>query len=377
MTIQPMNNPPSPQPGNGGSFQTMFGGNYTDITANAMQQDGGYNSIKKVNGINVDKYALIKRFRNNRSSADQTQYKKDIALLKTLGYVTGKSPSRATVDKGYTNFVTDFYLSDTNELNDYVTQRISNTDDTFNGSRTSVSRQLSTPSEARDIITSAFKDYLGMLPGGKTITSFTKELSKLEKNLSARTTTTRDASGNATTTTVGGVATKADKEALALDFVSKVLEKQGLQNAGPTLNAGLTAIRKFANNYGIVIPDADVRGYAVQYLKDGKLDFITDKLKNIAKATYPGLAPLIDQGVEPIEISSQYRAAKSRLLEIPVESINVFDKDIARAISGQTLESLSDFETRIRQSTAWQYTKNAAQTAANFANNILSRFGMV
>jgi len=353
MTIQPMNNPPSPQPGNGGSFQTMFGGNYTDITANAMQQDGGYNSIKKVNGINVDKYALIKRFRNNRSSADQTQYKKDIALLKTLGYVTGKSPSRATVDKGYTNFVTDFYLSDTSELNDYVTQRISNTDDTFNGSRTSVSRQLSTPSEARDIITSAFKDYLGMLPGGKTITSFTKELSKL------------------------GVATKADKEALALDFVSKVLEKQGLQNAGPTLNAGLTAIRKFANNYGIVIPDADVRGYAVQYLKDGKLDFITDKLKNIAKATYPGLAPLIDQGVEPIEISSQYRAAKSRLLEIPVESINVFDKDIARAISGQTLESLSDFETRIRQSTAWQYTKNAAQTAANFANNILSRFGMV
>ena len=94
MTVQPMSNPPSPQPGGGGSFQTMFGGNISDAAANAMQQYG-YNSVKKVNGVNVDKYALITRFKQNRSSSDQTQYKKDITLLKTLGYLTTKNPSRA------------------------------------------------------------------------------------------------------------------------------------------------------------------------------------------------------------------------------------------------------------------------------------------
>lgn len=377
MTIQPMGNPPSPQPGNGGSFQTMFGGDYTDIAASAMQQGGGYNSIKKVNGINVDKYALIQRFKTNRSSADQTQYKKDVTLLKTLGYVSGKSPSRTTVEKGYTNFVTDFYLSGVGELNDYVTQRISTTDDTYNGTRATTTRQLSTPAEATEIITSAFKDYLGAIPPAKTVKSFITQLQNLEKNLSAKTVTTRDAAGNAVVTTTGGVATKADKEGLALTIISKILEKQGIENAGPALNTGLTAIRKMANDYGIVVSDQQVRSYAMQYLKDGKLDFVSDKLKNLAKVTYPGLAQFIDIGLAPIEIASQYRAAKSKILEIPVESINLFDSDVRKAISGQAVETLGDFENRMRQSPLWQYTKNAAEFGANLTNKILSKFGMV
>ncbi len=106
------------------------------------------------------------------------------------------------------------------------------------------------------------------------------------------------------------------------ESISKVLGKQeGIVNAGPTLNAGLTAIRKFANDYGVVIPDASVRAYAMQYLRDGKLDFITEKLKNISKATYPGLAQYIDQGLAPKEIASQYLAKKAQILEVPIESL--------------------------------------------------------
>jgi hypothetical protein len=372
-----MNTVPTPPPG-GGSYASMFGSG--DFTAGAAQAVGqqGYNVKKNSNGTNVDKSALINRFKQNRSSADQTAYRNDIQLLKSLNYLTGKNPSRNTIDKEYTNFLTDFFNSDVADLGSYVTQRLSTTDATFTGSRTTTSRQVSTAAEATQIITSAFKDYLGVLPGAKEVTAFTKALSALEKNLAARTTTTRDASGNATTTTVGGVATKEDKETLALDFVSKALGKQqGVVNAGPTLAAGLTAIRKFASDYGVVIPDADVRGYAMQYLKDGKLDFITQKLKNISKATYPSLAPFIDQDLSPKEIASQYMVRKAQILEVPVESLSVFDKDIASAIGGQTLETLGDFENRMRQSPLWQYTKNAAEKGASFVNNILSKFGMV
>ena len=260
----------------------------------------------------------------------------------------------------------------------YATARLGTAAEQGIGTRTTTSRQQSTPSEAAQIITSAFRDYLGVLPGVKEVNAFTKALGALEKNLSARTITTRDAAGNATTTTVGGVATKEDREALALDFVGKALDKQeGIVNAGPTLNAGLTAIRKFANDYGVVIPDADVRGYAVQYLRDGKLDFITEKLKNISKARYPGLAQYVDQGLTVKDIASQYMVKKAQILEVPIETLNPFDNDIARAISGQTLETLGDFENRMRQSPLWQYTKNAKEKGADFVNNILSRFGMV
>ena len=378
MTSQPMDVLPSPVNTGGGSYGSMFGsGNFTEGAAQALGQQG-YNIKKSFNGSNVDKTTLLNTFRQNRASADQTAYRNNIELLKSLNYITTKNPSRTATEKAYTNFLTDFYSSNVGDLSSYVTQRLSTTDADFTGTRTTTSRQVSSPAEATQIITSAFKDYLGVLPGAKEITSFTKALSALEKNLAAKTITTRDAAGNATTTTVGGVATKEDKEALALDYVSKVLGKQeGIVNAGPTLNAGLTAIRKFANDYGVVIPDANVRAYAMQYLKDGKLDFITEKLKNISKASYPGLTQYIDQGLSPKEIASQYLAKKAQILEVPIESLNVFDKDISRAISGQTLETLGDFENRMRQSPLWQYTKNAGQTAANFANNILSKFGMV
>jgi hypothetical protein len=372
-----MNTVPTPPPG-GGSYASMFGGgNFTDAAAQAAGQQG-YNVKKNSNGTNVDKSSLINRFKQNRSSADQTAYRNDIELLKSLGYVTGKNPSRNTIDKEYTNFLTDFFNSDVADLGGYVTQRLSTTDATYTGSRTTTSRQVSTADEAVKIITTAYKDYLGMIPGTKEVASFVKALSSLEKNLAARTTTTRDASGNATTTTVGGVATSQDKEALALDFVSKALGKQqGIVNAGPTLAAGLTAIRKFASDYGVIVPDADIRGYAMQYLKDGKLDFINEKLKNISKARYPSLAPFIDQGVNPREIASQYIVRKAQLLEIPIESINLFDNDVTRAIGGQVLETIGDFDNRMRQSPLWQFTKNAAEKGASFANSILSKFGMV
>jgi hypothetical protein len=375
MSVTTTNTIPTP-PGGGGGFATILP-DYNQGAAAAVGQSG-YGNRKIINGVATDKASQLAKFRQSRGAADQSQYQDTVELLKRLGLVSGKNPSRSSVEKGYINLLTDFYLAPEKDFSSYATTRLTTAQTQGIGTRVSTSRQQSTPSEAAQIITAAFKDYLGILPGAKEIASFTKALGNLEKNLSARTITTRDAEGNATTTTVGGVATKEDREALALDYVSKVLSKQeGIVNAGPTLNAGLTAIRKFANDYGVVIPDASVRAYAMQYLRDGKLDFITEKLKNISKATYPGLAQYIDQGLAPKEIASQYLAKKAQILEVPIESLNVFDKDIARAISGQTLETLGDFENRMRQSPLWQYTKNAAQTAANFANNILSKFGMV
>lgn len=374
MTIQPIDT--TPKPTGGGSFQTMFGGDYTQAAKNALSESG-YNSIKTVNGVNVDKVALINNFKKNRASADQTAYKNDVSILKNLGYVTSKTASRTVIEKAYVNFLTDFYSSDVSTMNDYISQRLSTSDETFTGTRATTTRQLSTPTEAADIITKAFKDYLGTTPPAKVIKSFTNELKKLESSLAARTVTTRDAQGNSVVTTTGGVATNADKESLALNFVGKVLERQGIANAGPALNAGLTAIRKTANDFGVVLSDAEIRKSALQYVRDGKLDNIDMKLKNIAKVTYPGLAQYIDAGLSVKDVASQYIAKKSQILEMPIEMLNVFDKDISRALTGQQMMNLNDFEVSLRNNPLWQYTKNAREKAANTVNNILNRFGLV
>ena len=374
MTVSPM--PPAPVAG--GSFATMLP-DYNQMAADAAGQSG-YGNKKIVNGRGIDKASLLADFRRNRGSSDQTEYRNTVELLKRLGLVSGKNPSRASVEKGYSNLLTDFYLAPEKDFGTYATARLGTAAEQGVGTRVTTSRQQSTADEAVQIITTAYKDYLNIIlpPGAKEVTSFVKALGALEKNLSARTITTRDAAGNATTTTVGGVATKEDREALALDFIGKALGKQeGIVNAGPTLNAGLTAIRKFANDYGVVIPDADVRGYAVQYLRDGKLDFITEKLKNISKARYPGLAQYIDQGLTVKDVASQYMVRKAQLLEVPIETLNPFDTDVARAISGQVMETIGDFDNRMRQSPLWQFTKNAKEKGADFINNILSRFGMV
>jgi hypothetical protein len=374
MSVTTTNTVPTP-PG-GGFTNFLPGSNYNLGAADAAGQSG-YGSRKIINGVATDKASELVRFRRIRGAADQSQYRDTVELLKRLGLVSGKNPSRSSVEKGYTSLLTDFYLAPEKDFGSYATTRLTTAQTEGVGTRTTTSRQQSTPSEAAQIITAAFKDYLGVLPGVKEVNAFTKALGALEKNLSARTITTRDAAGNATTTTVGGVATKEDRESLALDFVSKVLAAQGLKNPGPTLSAGLTAIRKFASDYGVVIPDADVRGYAVQYLRDGKLDFITEKLKNISKARYPGLAQYIDQGLTVKDVASQYMVRKAQLLEVPIETLNPFDTDVARAISGQVMETIGDFDNRMRQSPLWQYTKNAKEKGADFINNILSRFGMV
>jgi hypothetical protein len=374
MSVTTTNTVPTP-PG-GGFTNFLPGSNYNLGAADAAGQSG-YGSRKIINGVATDKASELVRFRRIRGAADQSQYRDTVELLKRLGLVSGKNPSRSSVEKGYTSLLTDFYLAPEKDFGSYATTRLTTAQTEGVGTRTTTSRQQSTPSEAAQIITAAFKDYLGVLPGVKEVNAFTKALGNLEKNLSARTVTTRDAAGNATTTTVGGVATKEDRESLALDYVSKVLAAQGLKNPGPTLSAGLTAIRKFASDYGVVIPDADVRGYAVQYLRDGKLDFITEKLKNISKARYPGLAQYIDQGLTVKDVASQYMVRKAQLLEVPIETLNPFDTDVARAISGQVMETIGDFDNRMRQSPLWQYTKNAKEKGADFINNILSRFGMV
>lgn len=181
MTVSPT--PPAPiKPTAGGSFATLLP-DYNALAADASGQYG-YGTKKIINGIATDKASQLAKFRQNiRTSANQSEYQNNVEILKRLGLVSGKSPSRTSVDTGYDALLTDFYLSPDKDFSTYISTRLTTAQTKGIGTSTTTSRQQSTSAEAAQIITDAFKGYLNIIPNASTITSFTKDLINLEKKL--------------------------------------------------------------------------------------------------------------------------------------------------------------------------------------------------
>jgi hypothetical protein len=70
-------------------------------------------------------------------------------------------------------------------------------------------------------------------------------------------------------------------------------------------------------------------------------------------------------------------ARKAQLLELPLESLNVFDLDVNKVLSGQSLMAMSDYDTIIRQNPLYKFTMQAREKASEFATNILKDFGLM
>lgn len=372
---------PNPQPTSGGgpgitSLANNTMPNWADAAKNVSLTGG--NGVKKiVNGVATDKFSLLNQFKNDRAAADQSRYKDTIETLRTVGLITTRNPSRAAVEKAYSAYISDFYSSPETNFSNYTAKRTETAIASGLGTRSSVSRTVSSVADLTSFVIGAFKDYAGIAPTDAELKTAVKQLQKLEITGAQRTTTTKDASGNSFSTTTGGV-TQADKEGIVLNLVSKHISAEGIDNIGGQIATNIAAVRKYANDFGVIFPDAQIRQYGVEALGKTGIDTALSTIKTIAKVSYPGIAQFIDAGVSVKDIASQYLAKKAQILEVPLETISIFDKDITSAIgNSQGLMSLGDFENAMRQKPEWQYTKNAKETAANFTTDILSRFGMI
>jgi len=378
MSVQTFSNP-QPTPGGGPGIASLANNtmpNWAD-TAKTVSLTGG-NGVKKiVNGIATDKFSLLNQFKNDRASADQSRYRDTVDILRAVGLITTKNPSRASVEKAYNAYLSDFYSATETNFSNYNAKRAETAFAAGIGTRSSVSRTVSSPEELTSFVLTAFRDYAGIAPNDVELKTAVKQLQKLEISGASRTTTTKDAAGNSVSTTSGGV-TQADKEGIVLGLISKYITAEGIDNIGGQIATNIAAVRKYANDFGVVFPDAQIRQYGVEALGKTGIDTALNTIKTIAKVSYPGIAQFIDAGITVKDVASQYLAKKAQILEQPLETISIFDRDITNAISGsQGLMSLGDFENAMRKKPEWQFTKNANETAANFTTDILSRFGMI
>lgn len=199
---------------------------------------------------------------------------------------------------------------------------------------------------------------------------------------------TRKTSGS-TAIQTGSLLDEDDYRQIAFDTVKTSVQSmsdEDIAKGTGALSQSVSSLKEYASQYGINLSNREafnqVMGGMVQggTLSTGKLDSQQQAIKNMAKAFYPNLSGIIDGGGTVSGIADQFASVMSRTLEIPANSITVFDKRIQKALANagkQGVMSTTDFEVLLRNEPEWAKTKNAKEEAASYATSILQSFGVM
>lgn len=220
------------------------------------------------------------------------------------------------------------------------------------------------------------REYLGYELSKKEAREYQKKLNVLEKK---RFTTTT--AGEGFTNIMQGSVGREEREQLALDIIGRRISVEGIDDPGKVgglIGTAVRNIRGLSSDFGLSINPQEVRDYALQSLSSQTgLETIRTKFNNLARVQYQGLVPYLDQGLSVKDISSSYMSKKAQLLELNPAEITINDTDIQRALTGEKLKPLYEFEMDLRKNPQWEYTNNAREEASGYAYTILRDFGLI
>ena len=203
-----------------------------------------------------------------------------------------------------------------------------------------------------------------------------------EKKAVQSTTTRYDAEGNRMgSTQTGDLMSELDKTLLLGKVAGKAIQNSDINTllgAGGAAAKDVNSILSYAKNYGVVLTKEQAMSYVATNLKKGQnVDATRAKILQIAKSQpqYAAIADKITNDVSVKELAGNYIYQKAQTLELNMDAIDVFDKDIQDGLTGNL--SMTDFNKRLRKNSAWANTKNAKEEAANYATDILKSFGLM
>lgn len=189
--------------------------------------------------------------------------------------------------------------------------------------------------------------------------------------------------------TSGSNLSEDDYKQIAFDTVKSSISKLTDEQIGTgtgALSQSVSSLKEYATQYGIQLSNREafnqVMNGMVQggSLSTGKLDSQQQAIKNMAKSFYPNLSQIIDNGGTVSAVADQFASKMSSVLEIPAQSLNVFDKRIQKALTNNGkpgVMTLGDFEVLLRNEPEWAKTKNAKEEASSYATSILQSFGLM
>lgn len=190
-------------------------------------------------------------------------------------------------------------------------------------------------------------------------------------------------------TTTGDLIDDNDKYRIMSSVLAPTLKNTPLEDIskyGGRVASTIMELKEAASDYGIELSSKDALDKVLRTFNTGgvldrnAIDGEKSLIKEMSKSIYKNLAVDIDRGVKVSDIAKQFAAYKSKILEVPAESITAFDKDIQEALhnnGGQGVMNFNDFQIKMRKDPRWSKTQNAREEASNYATDILRSFGLM
>jgi len=170
--------------------------------------------------------------------------------------------------------------------------------------------------------------------------------------------------------------TKGSKKAKSTGI--KDVEPTKLQEAGGKIGNYYTDLIEYSYKTGIKLsPETLLSKVSEMNKPGGSIEEQQRTLTQASKLRYKALAPYIDAGIMPGDFIADLAAIKARELDLNPKEINIFDEDIQKGITGDTLLGPEDFTTLVRKNPNWKYSFTANESAAQFLNSLLKTFGKV
>jgi hypothetical protein len=158
----------------------------------------------------------------------------------------------------------------------------------------------------------------------------------------------------------------------------KDIQPTKLQEAGGKIGNFYTDLLAQSYKTGIRISNEALLSKVEEINKPGgSIEEQKRTLTQASKLKYKALAPYIDAGISVGDYIADFSAIKAKELDLNAKDINVFDDDIQKAITGDTLLGPEDFTTLVRKNPNWKYSSTANESAAQFVNSLLKTFGKV
>lgn len=161
---------------------------------------------------------------------------------------------------------------------------------------------------------------------------------------------------------------------------------EGIGKLGGKVAKQVSDIKGYAADYGVKIDSKQALDYVLGglnaggSLNTGAIDTQKNIIREMSKAFYTNLSPLIDNGVKVSDIAKQFGSYKGKILELADESVDIFDEDIQQALRNDGkpgVMSLTDYQIKLRNDPRWSKTQNAREEAAGYAQSILKSFGLI
>lgn len=161
---------------------------------------------------------------------------------------------------------------------------------------------------------------------------------------------------------------------------------EGIGKLGGKVAKQVSEIKTYAADYGVKIDSKQALDYVLGglgvggSLGTGAIDTQKNTIRELSKAFYSNLSPLIDNGVKVSDIAKQFGTYKGKILELPDEAVDIFDEDIQQALRNDGkpgVMSLTDYQIKLRNDPRWSKTQNAREEAAGYAQTILKSFGLI